>query len=162
MLTTSRRMLSRALHAASGIVIAVVGVEWMPEALGEAPPPWAIFVGLSLGGLLYIVLQWIVERMQGGEEGATGAWMVYIAVAIDLFSDGLMIGVGSFVSLALASSWPLGRSWRRSRRLRHHRQFQGQGRAARASAASLCFIRDSLPGGREPRLLAAPAGRTRL
>ena len=28
--------------------------------------------------------------------------MIYVAVAIDLFSDGLMIGVGSVVSLGLA------------------------------------------------------------
>ena len=37
-LRTTRRTLSLALHAAAGIVIAVVAIELMPEALGGAPP----------------------------------------------------------------------------------------------------------------------------
>lgn len=105
---TSRHMLSRSLHAASGIVLAVVGVELMPEALGGAAPPWIIVVGLCLGGAFYVLLEWIIDRVQRGNERAAGAWMIYAAVAIDLFSDGLMIGVGSVVSLNLAFILALG------------------------------------------------------
>lgn len=36
-----------------------------------------------------------------GDETA-GAWMIYAAVAVDLFSDGLMIGISSNVSFNLA------------------------------------------------------------
>lgn len=100
-MTTSRRMLNRALHAAAGILIAVVGVELLPEALDGSAPAWLIILGLCLGGLFYVLLDTIIDRISGGDEEA-GAWVIYAAVAIDLFSDGLMIGVGSVVSLGLA------------------------------------------------------------
>ena len=51
-------------------------------------------------------LQFAVERRQGGSQAEkksrTGMWMIYIAVAIDLSSDGLVTGAGSAVSLNLA------------------------------------------------------------
>ncbi len=100
-LNTSRQMLSRALHAAAGILIAVVGVELLPEALAGTAPAWLIVIGLGLGGLFYVLLDMMIDRVSGGEE-EVGAWVIYAAVAIDLFSDGLMIGVGSVVSLGLA------------------------------------------------------------
>lgn len=106
-MTTSRRMLNRALHAASGILIAVVGVELMPEALGGSAPPWQVILGLCLGGLFYVLLESVIDRVSGGEEEG-GAWVIYAAVAVDLFSDGLMIGVGSVVSLGLAFVLALG------------------------------------------------------
>ncbi|MDP9313415.1 MAG: ZIP family metal transporter [Chloroflexota bacterium] len=82
-------------------MIAVVGVELLPEALGGAAPAWLIVAGLVFGGLFYVLLDVIIDRASGGEEEA-GAWVIYAAIAIDLFSDGLMIGVGSVVSLGLA------------------------------------------------------------
>ena len=66
---TSRRMLSRALHAAAGIIVAVVATELMPEALGGAAPSWAIVLGVCLGGAFYvgpgILLIAAVEEMLG-------------------------------------------------------------------------------------------------
>ena len=97
---TSRRTLSRALHVAAGIVVAVVAVELMPEAL-EGAAPWLVVLGFCLGGASFIALDAAIERFGGGEEAA-GPWVVYAAVFIDLFSDGLMIGVGSVVSFSLA------------------------------------------------------------
>ena len=108
LIPTSRRMLNRALHAAAGIVTAVVAVELMPEALGGSAPPWAIVVGLCLGGAFYVLVEWFVDLMQGGDEDAAEAWMNYDAVAIDLFSDGLRIGVDSVVSFGLAFILALG------------------------------------------------------
>jgi ZIP family zinc transporter len=37
-----------------------------------------------------------------GSEEQAGPWVIYAAVFVDLFSDGLMIGVGSTVSFSLA------------------------------------------------------------
>ncbi len=65
-------------------------------------------MGLCLGGAFYVLVEWFVDLMQGGNEDAAGAWMIYVAVAIDLFSDGLMIGVGSVVSFGLAFILALG------------------------------------------------------
>ncbi len=94
------RMLSRALHMAAGIVVAVVAVELMPRAL-EGTAAWLVVLGFCLGGAAYILLEWTLEKLVGDEKSA-GPWMVYAAVFIDLTSDGLMIGVGSVVSFALA------------------------------------------------------------
>lgn len=101
---TTRRTLSLALHAAAGIIVAVVAIELMPEALGGAPP-WTVVLAFLLGGVFSVVLERGVDALNdrfGGGEASTGAWMVYAAVAVDLFSDGLMIGVGSAVSFSLA------------------------------------------------------------
>ena len=103
---TTRRMLSRALHVAAGIIVAVVAVELLPEALAGAAP-WLVVLGFCLGGAFYMLLEWALDRFQfgGGEQlggSSSGPWMVYAAVFIDLFSDGLMIGVGSAVSFSLA------------------------------------------------------------
>lgn len=109
-LRTSRRNLNRALHAAAGIVIAIVAVELMPEAL-KSTSAWIIALAFALGGLAYLGLEELVERLQEkGEDSAerTGMWMIYIAVATDLFSDGLMIGAGSAVSSSMALILALG------------------------------------------------------
>ena len=97
---TTRQTLSRALHMAAGIVVAVVGVELLPEALNGAAT-WLVMLGFCLGGATFLALDAAVERL-GASNKAAGAWMVYAAVFIDLFSDGLMIGAGSAVSFSLA------------------------------------------------------------
>ncbi len=97
---TTRRTLSRALHMAAGIVVAVVGVELLPEALNGAAT-WLVMLGFCLGGATFLGLDAALERFGTGNKTA-GAWMVYAAVFIDLFSDGLMIGAGSAVSFSLA------------------------------------------------------------
>lgn len=100
-LPASRRMLSHALHVAAGVLVGVVAIELMPEALAGTTPPWVAVVGLSLGGIFYVFLEWALDAVQGEGESA-GKWMIYAAVAIDLFSDGLMIGIGSVISWGLA------------------------------------------------------------
>lgn len=92
--------LNRALHAASGIVVAVVAIEIMPEALGGASG-LLVVVALCMGGGAYLLLERGIDRVLGGSE-SQGPWMVYAAVFIDLLSDGLMIGVSSTVSVGLA------------------------------------------------------------
>ena len=104
-------MLNNALHAAAGILIAVVAVELMPEALSNVSG-WTVGVAFGLGGLTYLGIERLVEKIQSAQ-GKTananlGMWMIYIAVAIDLFSDGLLIGTGSAVSFSLAVILALG------------------------------------------------------
>lgn len=99
----SARFLNWALHAASGIVIAIVAVELMPNALGNLAG-WWVALAFALGGMAYIALEAIVERLQGNKDGAgrSRMWMIYAAVAVDLTSDGWMIGTGAAVSSSLA------------------------------------------------------------
>ena len=61
-------------------------------------------------GLAYIALQAAIELLEPGGEGRgrTGMWMIYVAVATDLASDGLVLGAGSAVSLSFALVLPSG------------------------------------------------------
>ena len=99
----SPRLLNWSLHAAAGIVIAIVSVELLPSAL-DVLSGWSLATAFAAGGLLYIGFQAFVQRLQPREqgEGRTGMWMIYIAVAVDLASDGLALGAGSAVSTSLA------------------------------------------------------------
>jgi ZIP family zinc transporter len=108
---TSGTALNKALHAAAGIVIAVVAVELMPEALGGGVSGWALALAFSLGGVFYLLVEWMIDRIRiksGARSGGGGMWMIYMAVCVDLFSDGLMIGTGSAVSFGLALALAVG------------------------------------------------------
>lgn len=118
---TTRKRLSLALHAAAGIILGVIAMELAPRAFGGAPP-WMAGLGFLAGGAFYILIDMVVERLTGSvsedEEArgdtprsaskSAGAWMIYAAVAVDLFSDGLLIGVGSSLSFGLALLLALG------------------------------------------------------
>lgn len=98
---TTDRLLNWALHAASGIVIAIVAVELIPEAL-DALAGWWIAAAFGAGGVAYILVEAGVQKLQSGRDERTSMWMIYVAVAVDLTSDGLMLGSGAAVSTGLA------------------------------------------------------------
>jgi ZIP family zinc transporter len=94
--------LSYALHAATGVVLAVVGLELMPEALA-ADAAWVPILAFVAGALFFIAADHAIGTITarfGGDEDA-GPWMIYFGVAIDLFSDGLMIGTGATIATSL-------------------------------------------------------------
>lgn len=109
--STPKNRLNNALHGAAGIVIAVVAIEIMPEALGNVSA-WVIGLGFGLGGIAYVFLETGIEKIQSarGSQGGSnlGMWMIYVAVSVDLFSDGLLIGTGSAISLSMAIVLALG------------------------------------------------------
>jgi ZIP family zinc transporter len=110
-LRPSPRTLNRALHAATGIILAVVAIEVMPQALGVAPA-WVLALAFMLGGGTYLAVEAAVERWQAAKttSAGVGTWMVYVAVATDLAGDGLLIGAGSAVSDAMALVLALGQT----------------------------------------------------
>ena len=110
----SARTVSLALHAAAGIVIAIIGIELMPEAMATAAP-WFPLLAFALGGLFAVTVSWGIARMQdrrrsrrGGirstaesaadAKASAASWAIYFGIAVDLFSDGVMIGAGSTLS----------------------------------------------------------------
>lgn len=105
----SRKVLNWALHLAAGIVLAVVAVELLPTAL-ESAPAWMVVGAFALGGAVSIALKTAIGAWQCRRGGArsAGAWAIYMAVVVDLLSDGLMIGAGSVVSFQLALVLALG------------------------------------------------------
>lgn len=110
--TISKRTLSLALHGAAGVAIAVVAVELMPQALA-ADPPWAIILAFVAGGGFYVVMDGATGLLEERVSGARGdrspsasaasvsAWLIFLAVSVDLFSDGIMVGTGSTLSFGL-------------------------------------------------------------
>lgn len=95
---------NRALHAAVGIVFAVVAIEIMPEAL-EVLAGWQIALAFLVGGAAYLLAQTIIASRS---EGSGRMWMIYLAVATDLFGDGLLIGSGSAVAASLGLTLAIG------------------------------------------------------
>ena len=107
----SDRTLSFALHLAAGIVLAVVGLELVARGLESAVPAWMLVMALIGGGLFAVFLDLLLAHIRyrfgrGGE--GTGPWMIYVGVAADLFSDGIMIGAGAAVATSLALLLALG------------------------------------------------------
>ena len=110
LLPVSRLTLNLALHAAAGVVVAVVAVELLPRAL-EADPPWLIVLSFVLGGAFFVAVDKGIEKLselRGGEQGGAGPWVIFFGVAVDLFSDGVMIGTGSTVAVSLGLLLALG------------------------------------------------------
>ena len=81
----SKITLNRALHAAAGIILAVVAVEVMPEALRSAPA-WLLALAFLTGGGAYLLVEAGIERWQQRKQTAagTGAWMVYVLSLIHI------------------------------------------------------------------------------
>lgn len=106
----SERALSLALHLAAGIVLAVVGLELMPEAL-RASPAWVPILAFVAGGVFFIgidrAIGYIRGRLDAGEE-ASGPLAIFTGVSLDLFSDGVMIGTATLLNPGLGLLLALG------------------------------------------------------
>lgn len=106
----SEKTLSRALHLAAGIVLAVVGMELMPEAL-NAQPAWVPILAFAAGGALFLGIERIiglVQRRLRTSEDTQGPLAIFTGVALDLFSDGVMIGTATVINPALGLLLALG------------------------------------------------------
>lgn len=100
----SKGNLSLTLHAAAGIILSVVGVEIMPQMLA-ADPPWLIFLAFVVGGGFFILMRRGIKILQKRSKNSpkqSSAWVLSLAVGIDLFSDGLMVGTSSTIAFSLA------------------------------------------------------------
>lgn len=106
----SDKTLSKALHLAAGIVLAVVGLELMPEAL-TGNPAWVPIAAFAAGGAAFIGLErliaFLAQRARAGQD-AQGPMAIFTGVALDLFSDGVMIGTASLINPSLGLLLALG------------------------------------------------------
>lgn len=84
-----------ALHMAAGLATAVAAMELLPRAQ-ERSETWAIAIAILIGAGVSVTFYRLSNGMQGGR-GSTLIWGAYTAIAIDLFSDGLMTGGGGAV-----------------------------------------------------------------
>ncbi|MCA1819982.1 MAG: hypothetical protein LC620_08055 [Halobacteriales archaeon] len=106
----SPRLLTLALHAATGVVFAVIGVELLPTTLRSASG-WVVLGGFAAGGAFFLLFDRVTDfvrvRLQGTGENH-GAAGLFMATAIDLLSDGVMIGAGVSVAPHLGLLLALG------------------------------------------------------
>ncbi|ACK69754.1 zinc/iron permease [Gloeothece citriformis PCC 7424] len=107
----SNRNLSLALHLAAGIALAVIGVELMPQIL-DADPPWIVILSFVLGGGFFVLTRQLIhwgQRLSSPKsQGEATPLLIYFGVAVDIFSDGLMVGTGTTISFGLGLLLALG------------------------------------------------------
>lgn len=89
------------LHGAAGIAIALISFDLMPQVT-DTLKPLQIALGFAFGAALSVALAYGIRSLRD-EHGGRGhhAWMIYIAIGADLFSDGLMTGAGTAISTGL-------------------------------------------------------------
>lgn len=84
-----------ALHMAAGLATAVAAMELLPRAQ-DRTDTWVLALAVLLGAGVSVMFYRLSNRIQG-KKGGTLIWGAYTAIAIDLFSDGLMTGGGGAV-----------------------------------------------------------------
>lgn len=101
---------SAILHFAAGVIFSVVAVELLPDIV-QHHAPYEVALGFGLGVATMLGLRYFTQRLekQGAAnkalETATGAaaapaaaatlpWGLLVAIGIDIFIDGLLLGIG--------------------------------------------------------------------
>ena len=88
---------ARALSAAAGIVLAVVGIELIGQAVTGGSSGSLIALAFFAGSGVYLGTKWLLENLQSASVPSGRA-----AVWLDPLSHGLVIGAAAAVSLNLA------------------------------------------------------------
>ncbi|MEO7121286.1 MAG: hypothetical protein ABIY62_09315 [Ginsengibacter sp.] len=89
-------MRSLILHFAAGVVFSVVGVEILPDLIKFHSPVHTI-IGFTLG---FLTMMAVRKFMEGNAEKKKNAmtgklpFSLLVAVAVDIFVDGLLLGIG--------------------------------------------------------------------
>ncbi len=96
------RVVSAALQFAAGIVAALVALSLMPPAV-RGGEPVGIALAFFLGGAVFVVFeyvsaQWLAEG-GGAETVDTPSLGLYVGILVDMFIDGVVIGIGATLTL---------------------------------------------------------------
>ncbi|WP_262386165.1 ZIP family metal transporter [Hymenobacter sp. BT491] len=102
---------SAILHFAAGVIFSVVAVELLPDIV-QHHAPYEVALGFGLGVATMLGLRYFTQRLEkkeaAGKEAqptATGSgptqataaalpWGLLVAIGIDIFIDGLLLGIG--------------------------------------------------------------------
>ena len=89
------RVQSYIQHFAAGLVFAAVGVEILPDVM-ERGDPLAASLGFIVGVAAMLAIRTLSRRAESQSEDATDTtpWALVVAIGIDVFVDGMLIGVG--------------------------------------------------------------------
>jgi ZIP family zinc transporter len=98
---TPRWLIGAALHATAGVAIALVSFDLVPRVL-PVMPVWLMIVSFLFGAAVSVLLAQLLGSIRRRHHiRDTGAGMVYMAVLVDLTSDGLMVGTGAALTTQL-------------------------------------------------------------
>lgn len=104
------KIVSAALQFAAGIITALVAFSLMPPAVRGGPYGWVV-LAFFIGGVLYVTIEYLSTRVMASapaaEDGAT-SFGLYIGILVDLVIDGVVIGIGSTLTLATGLLLALG------------------------------------------------------
>ncbi|MCA9948662.1 MAG: hypothetical protein KDE48_03375 [Anaerolineales bacterium] len=106
----SQEVISAALQFASGIITALVAFSLMPPAIRDGNYV-SVVVAFFMGGVLYIALDYFSARILATRTSAEDAYIsvgLYIGILIDLIIDGVVIGIGSTLTVATGFLLALG------------------------------------------------------
>ena len=93
-----KKLESAVQHLAAGIVLAVVAVELTPDLMRDVHR-WAVAIGFILGVLLMFFIEWMSGVLKKRSKDATLPLELLSAVSIDIFIDGLLIGIALIVGM---------------------------------------------------------------
>lgn len=107
----SVRLLSEALQFAAGVITALVAFSLMPPAVRGSSYPLVV-LGFFLGGVLFVVIEYLSSRLipsnhSGNQAQNSG---LFIGILVDLLIDGILIGIGSTLTLLTGLKLALGLS----------------------------------------------------
>ena len=98
--------MSAALQFAAGIITALVAFSLMPPAVRNGPYGWVV-LAFFCGGTLFVTLEYVSARMMAAS-GSSASFGLYIGILVDLVIDGIVIGIGSTLTLATGLVLALG------------------------------------------------------
>ena len=104
------RVVSGALQFAAGIITAIVGFSLMPSAV-TAGPPAGVVLAFFVGGAVFVFFEYYsARRLAAAPKTETNVTSLglYFGILIDLVIDGVVIGIGSTLTLATGLLLALG------------------------------------------------------
>jgi ZIP family zinc transporter len=105
-----QKVVSAALQFAAGIIAALVAFSLMPPAVRYGPYV-GVVIAFFLGGLLFVTLEYVSARLLAARpatESGPKSLGLYIGILVDLVIDGVVIGIGSTMTLTTGLLLALG------------------------------------------------------
>jgi len=99
--TVPHRAVIAALPFAAGIITGLVAFSLMPAAVRDGPYI-GIVIGFFLGGALFATMEYLSSRMLLSNPASADGQLslgLYIGILVDLVIDGVVIGIGSTLTL---------------------------------------------------------------
>ncbi len=104
------RVISAALQFAAGIITALVGLSLMPPAVRYGIPS-GVALAFFLGGALFVAFEYVSGQQLAAKavgDAEVTSLGLYAGVLVDMLIDGMVIGIGSTLTLATGILLALG------------------------------------------------------